>query len=687
MGSTTPILPVPGKRNTLITSALPYVNNVPHLGNIIGSVLSADVYSRFSKSRGNPTLFICGSDEYGTATETKALEEGVSPAELCAKYHALHKGIYDWFEIAFDKFGRTPTPQQTEITQDIFRKLWKNGYIEERETTQPFCPVEAHHTFLADRFVEGTCSICGDNGARGDQCDKCGNLLDPFEPEPEAGAPGDDQDVQAKATGWLINPRCKLDGATPERRKTKHLYLRLDALKDEIKSWSDKASVDGSWSANCIQIVNSWIQKGLKARGITRDLRWGTPIPTGLDGLSDEEYAKKVFYVWFDACIGYVSITKCYTDGDDLQGKNWEKWWKNPDEVSLVQFMGKDNVQFHAIIFPGSQLGTGDKWTMVHKLSTTEYLNYEDSKFSKSKGVGVFGNNAQDTGIEPNVWRYYLLSRRPETSDSEFKWQEFVDANNNDLLKNLGNFNQRVLKFCQAKYDSVVPDYTKYTSAEFESHKKQVNATLKEYIANLEATKLRQGLADVLSISALGNKLLQDNKLDNRLLTEEPDRCAAVIGTALNQIKLLASILYPYMPGTAESIFTQLGLEPSPFIPDTWTADDLKPGHKLGAPKLLFTQIPASKVEEWREAYGGEEVRKQKALAAEKAAEKKAQKEREKEKKRLKKEAAAAAAAAAAANGQPSSSGTVETAEKQQEADPAIEKVTEALEKADVHTS
>ncbi|KAL1848586.1 hypothetical protein Plec18167_002210 [Paecilomyces lecythidis] len=653
MANSSPILPVEGKRNILITSALPYVNNVPHLGNVVGSVLPADTFARFCKARGFQTLFVCGSDEYGTATETKALEEGVEPAELCAKYHAIHKGIYDWFRINFDIFGRTPTPQQTQIVQDVFRGLWKNGYIEEQETTQPFCPVPTHSKFLADRFVEGECSICHDLGARGDQCDKCGNLLDPLEPEStedaqaKASGQSQEEDVVTKATGWLINPRCKLDGATPEKRNTKHLYLRLDALRDQIVSWFEKASKEGEWSANCIAITQSWIDKGLKPRGITRDLRWGVPIPTGVEGLDEEEYKNKVFYVWFDACIGYMSITKNYTDRDDLSGTNWEKWWKNPDQVSLYQFMGKDNVPFHTIIFPGSQLGTGEKWTQVHKLSATEYLNYEGGKFSKSKGVGVFGTNAKDTGIDPDIWRFYLLSRRPETNDSEFKWDEFISANNDHLLKNVGNLVQRVVKFTQAKMEGKVPDFTKYSDEVLEEHKKQVNTYLKEYLEHMEAMKQRQGLSDVLHISALGNKLLQDNKLDNRLFTEEPDRCAAVIGLALNHLHLLASILSPFMPGTSESIFQQIGVAPEPLIPDTWEVDLLKPGHVIGQPKLLFSQIPASKIEEWRLAYGGEELKKLKALEAEKAAAKKAAKEREKEKKRLKKQAAAAASAAA----------------------------------------
>ncbi|GAB1320341.1 hypothetical protein MFIFM68171_10551 [Madurella fahalii] len=638
-----PTVPLPGKENILITSALPYVNNVPHLGNIIGSVLSADVFARFCRARDLPTIYVCGSDEYGTATETKALSEGVDPATLCAKYHAIHKSIYDWFRIDFDVFGRTPTPEHTDIVQGIFVRLWKNGFIEQRETTQAYCPT--HSSFLADRYVEGECSICHDLGARGDQCDACGNLLDPLEPDRDASG-----NQETKATGWLINPRCKLDGTTPERRQTKHLYLRLDALQDEIKAWL--ASAEKGWSANCVSITHSWLDQGLKPRGITRDLKWGVPIPTGLDGLSDEDYANKVFYVWFDACIGYPSITKTYTDAGNSDGSNWEKWWKNPEDVSLYQFMGKDNVPFHTIIWPASQIGSRENWTKVKLVSTTEYLNYEGGKFSKSKGVGVFGNNARDTGIDADIWRYYLLSRRPETSDSEFKWEEFIDANNNDLLKNLGNLCQRVIKFCQVKMEGVVPEHDISKFPGLQQHKEEVNKLLQEYNANVKATKLRSGLATVLSISALGNKLLQDNKLSNQLLAEDLARCRAVVGIGLNHVHLLANILSPYMPEKAQSILRQLGFKgPSKedqeipvCIPDTWQADALKPGHAIGTPELLFATIPAAKADEWRDAFGGEELRKQKALDAEKAAAKKLAREREKEKKRLKKAAQAAEA-------------------------------------------
>ena len=334
-------LPIPGQRNVLITSALPYVNNIPHLGNIIGSVLSADVFSRYCKARNVNALYICGTDEYGTAVETKAIEEGKTPQEICDKYYRIHSDIYQWFDIGFDYFGRSATPHQTEITQAIFADLNKNGYIEQKTQLQLYCP--KHQRFLADRFVEGTCPKCAFPDARGDQCDKCGNLLDPME---------------------LIDPRCKIDATTPVPRDTTHFYLKLDALQPKVETFVREN--ESKWTANAQAITNSWLKQGLESRSITRDLKWGVPVP--LKGYED-----KVFYVWFDAPIGYISITANYTDAGNEGGEEWKKWWQpNPDtEVELYQFMGKDNVPFHTVLFPASLLGTGQPWTLLHDLSTT----------------------------------------------------------------------------------------------------------------------------------------------------------------------------------------------------------------------------------------------------------------------------------------------------------------------------
>ncbi|KAI4154638.1 MAG: hypothetical protein L6R39_001375 [Caloplaca ligustica] len=623
MGPNNKILPRPGQRNILITSALPYVNNVPHLGNIVGSVLSADVFSRYCKARGYPTLYICGTDEYGTATETKALEEGVTPRELCDKYARVHADIYEWFEIGFDTFGRTSTSQQDDIVQHIFRKLYENDYLVEKASRQPYC--EKHKSFLADRFIEGTCPKCGYDDARGDQCDSCGSV--DYEPLD------------------LINPRCKLDPDTaPVPRDTRHIHLRLDKLQPEIEKWSRKASSDGDWSKNGKIITESWLKQGLKDRGISRDLKWGVPIP--LDVFSDEAdreiYRDKVFYVWFDACVGYVSITANYTN-------DWELWWRNPENVQLYQFMGKDNVPFHTVIFPGSQIGTGEKWTMLHHLSTTEYLNYEGGKFSKSRGVGVFGNNARDTKVPADVWRYYLLKNRPETGDTQFEWRSFIENNNSELLAKLGNLVNRVIKLVNSKiYNSIIPDYSSlHSDPIFDKAKAEINAHLEQYIADMEAVNLKAGLQSAMHIAQAGNNFLQSNGFDNKLAANEPEKAAAVTGIATNIIYLCASIFEPYLPATSKSILAQLQ---APFlvIPDHWTADDIKPGHQIGKAKHLFSQIDPKMEEEWRTLFGGTQAErlKKEEEAARAQAKKAASKARKAEKKSKKPEQASVEATA-----------------------------------------
>ncbi|KAI1918570.1 methionine--tRNA ligase mes1 [Ophidiomyces ophidiicola] len=613
MSSQEKILPQKGQRNILITSALPYVNNVPHLGNIVGSVLSADVFARYHKACGRPTLYICGTDEYGTATETKALEEGVTPEELCAKYNKIHQEVYEWFGIGFDIFGRTPTAKHTEISQSIFKRLYNNGYLEEKTAEQPYC--EKHESFLADRYVEGECPRCHYDDARGDQCDKCGNLLDPFD---------------------LINPRCKVDGATPVNRPTKHIHLLLDKLQPQIEEWVRPAIEKGDWPKNSRVITEAWLKEGLKDRGITRDLKWGVPVPL-------EGYEKKVLYVWFEACIGYPSITANYTD-------DWELWWRNPDDVQLYQFLGKDNVPFHAVIFPGCQLGTNDKWTMLHHLSTTEYLNYENGKFSKSRGIGVFGNNAKDTGIPADVWRYYLLKNRPETGDTQFEWRSFIDANNGELLAKLGNLVNRIIKLIASPkaYSGVVPEFTVPES--FNPVLDDITGILRQYIEEMESVHLRAGLTTAMRIAEAGNNLIQSNKLDNSLIANEPERAATVVGIVINLIHLLSSVFAPYLPATSKSILEQLNatFNNIPSLDDLkegWKPTVIKPGHKIGKAKYLFTNIDVKKADEWRAVFGGSQAERQKKeeeaakLAAKKAANKAKKKDKKKPPKACQEEA------------------------------------------------
>jgi len=502
------------------------------------------------------------------------------------------------------------------ISQDVFKKLWDNGLLEEKTTDQPYC--ESHNKFLADRFVEGTCPTCGYEDARGDQCDKCGNLLD------------DPLD--------LINPRCKVDGATPVRRQTKHTFLRLEELQPRIEEFTKLSEEKGGWSKNGRIITESWLKKGLKNRGITRDLSWGVPVP--LPG-----YENKVLYVWFEACIGYPSITANYTT-------KWSQWWHNPDQVKLYQFLGKDNVPFHSVIFPGCQMGSGDNWTMLHHLSATEYLNYENGKFSKSRGVGVFGNNAKDTGVPPDVWRYYLMKNRPETGDTQFEWRAFIDSNNNELLAKLGNFVNRVIKLVNSPkaYNGAIPDSFSASSLPISitTSLSEITDLLNQYLAEMEAVHLRSGILLAMKIAEAGNGLIQSHRLDNALILNDPALAASVTGTVLNLIYLCSAIFEPYLPATCASIREQLAV---PFlqipseedIANGWKPIYLQADHKIGKPSYLFSRIDDSKADYWRDMYGGnqEERRKKEEQAAEIAAKKAASKAKAKEKKAARKEGVA----------------------------------------------
>ena len=557
-------------KKRLITSALPYVNNIPHLGNLI-QVLSADVFARFCRERGYETLYVCGTDEYGTATETRAREEGITPKELCSRYYTIHKEIYDWFNISFDKFGRTSTPEQTEITQGIFLKLYKNGYISEQSVQQLYS--EESQMFLADRYVRGTCPHCSYAEARGDQCENCGKLLDPSD---------------------LIEPRSMFDNSRPVLRETKHLYIDLPAIRPILEKWIAEASVKGFWAHNAVKMTQAWIRDGLKERAITRDLKWGIPVP--LDG-----FREKVFYVWFDAPIGYISITATYTP-------DWESWWKNPDEVELFQFIGKDNIPFHTVIFPSSLLGSGENWTMLHHMSSTEYMNYETGKFSKSAGVGVFGNDAKDTGIPADVWRFYIFYNRPETSDYVFTWREFQEKTNGELIGNLGNLVNRTLTFVHRYYDG------KVAAEGVQSPFRTDVAEREEAItAHLERAELRDAFRKVFALASYGNKAFQDYEPWKRR-AEDPDATHRFLSDLVYLIHDLAILVRPYMPSTAEKIGEFLG--GITFSWDrlaTWTGLST-----VGKPEILFAQLEDDHIAALKTRFSGTQAERS---AADKEAE------------------------------------------------------------------
>ncbi len=588
------VVKLKGKK-ILITSALPYVNNVPHLGNIIGCVLSADVFARYCRSRGYETLFICGTDEYGTATETKALEEGISPRELCDKYHRIHKRIYEWFGISTDIFGRTTTPLHTEITHEIFLALHKNGFVLEGEIVQAYD--EKAQMFLADRYIEGTCPHCGYAGARADQCDKCGKLLNFDE---------------------LIHPISKVSKTSPVKRNSRHLFIDLPGMEHELEAWIDRASKEGAWSENSYNIAKAWLAEGLKKRCITRDLKWGVGVP--LAG-----WEKKVFYVWFDAPIGYLSITANLTP-------DWRLWWQNPKGVLLYQFMGKDNVPFHTVIFPSTLLGaqakSDRKWTLLHHISTTEFLNYEGGKFSKSRGVGVFGSDAMDSGIPADVWRYYLLTNRPEKMDTNFTWADFGEKLNNELLANIGNLVNRTLVFAGREFGGIVPEGK--LNADDEAFLSAQRAKFSKAGQLLEEVQLKDALHLIMQTGKEANAYFQKNEPWKTAKTDR-GRCAASIYLLLNQVKDFAIALEPFIPHTSDAIFKQLGIAPRKW--DDLGKLSIVAGHQLGKPEILFRKIDEKQLAEFSAKYGGtQEERDEKAQQSAKAAPlpKKAWKEQQK---------------------------------------------------------
>lgn len=580
----------------LITSALPYVNNIPHLGNLI-QVLSADVFARFCRSRGYDTMYVCGTDEYGTATETRAQEEGKTPRELCDYYHDIHKDIYQWFDIAFDHFGRTSTPQQTEIVQTMFLDLDKNGFIKENTIEQLYC--DDCKRFLADRYVRGICPHCGYEEARGDQCENCGKLLEPQE---------------------LKSPRCSTCSSSPKMKSTKHLYIDLPAIQKKYIVWMNEASERGQWAKNAVQMTQAWIRDGLHERAITRDLKWGIPVPK--KGFED-----KVFYVWFDAPIGYISITKALTDGLQNPDYDWKSWWL-PEEskasnasipVELFQFIGKDNIPFHTVIFPSTLIGSGKNWTKLHHMSSSEYLNYESGKFSKSKGVGVFGSDAKASGIPSDAWRFYIFYNRPEKSDTQFTWKDFQEKLNSELIGNLGNLVNRTLTFVQRYYDGVIPQGKKDDSLW-----EKITEAEKKVTDLLEWAELKDAFHGIFAISSIANKAFQDGE-PWKTRTTEPDKAADLLWNLCYIIKDLMIMIHPYMPKYSEKVLSFFGKtvingrigKPSAEGSLSWIHLGVTEGlSSVSGNEIVFTPMDNPAMESYRAKYAGSQQERKDAEKA-----------------------------------------------------------------------
>lgn len=560
----------------LITSALPYVNGVPHLGHLVGCLLPSDVYARYMRMMGHEVLYVCGTDEHGTPSEVGAAKEGMDVADYCLKYHNRHKEAYDAFNLSFDYFGRTSSEQNREITYHIFEQLDKNGLIEEESIKQIFSIDD--NRFLPDRYVTGTCPHCGYDKARGDQCENCTKVLDPTE---------------------LINPRSTISGSTNlEVRETKHLFLNLPKLEKQLAEWVK--SKEPFWPDVAYSIAQKWLKEGLRPRCITRDLKWGFPVPK--KGFED-----KVFYVWFDAPIGYLGITKQWADEKPGE-RNWKDWWLDAKDVYYVQFMGKDNVPFHSISFPATLLGTGENWNKVDYLKGMSYLTFEGGKFSKSEQRGVFAEDAVKE-FPADYWRYWLISNAPEASDSSFTFDLFAGVVNKDLNGVLGNFVSRVMKMTASKIGAEVPAGGEMTEVE-----EKLIADLQEkadnYCKYMEGLEFKKAMNELRAIWVDGNNYISATEPWTVIKTD-PARAAAILRVCLNLIRIYALLSAPVMPETSAKILAKFGLNAAdmPVLKGFNAAKEieaLQPGHKFEVGDALFERIAPEKTEELKAKYGSD---------------------------------------------------------------------------------
>ncbi|MEU6957595.1 methionine--tRNA ligase [Streptomyces sp. NPDC045714] len=566
----------------LVTSALPYINGIKHLGNMVGSMLPADVYSRYLRQRGHDVLYICATDEHGTPAELAAKEAGLSVAEFCAQAHDAQKAVYDGFELAFDYFGRSSSQQNVEITQHFARKLYENGFIEERAIRQVYSPVDGR--FLPDRYVEGTCPHCGYDKARGDQCENCTRVLDPTD---------------------LIDPRSAISGSTDlEVRETKHLFLLQSKLQHEVEEWI--ATVSAEWPHLSTSIARKWLTEGLNDRAITRDLDWGVPVPA--DTWPELAAEGKVFYVWFDAPIEYIGATKEWADASaDGESRDWKSWWYEADDtVRYTQFMAKDNVPFHTVMFPATELGVREPWKKVDVVKGFNWLTFYGGKFSTSQKRGVFTDAALEI-LPGDYWRYFLIANAPESDDSSFTWEHFTATVNKDLADTLGNFVNRVLSFSRKRFGDEVPTGRAAGEAEAKLGE-EIARLLGEYEEQTEALQFRKAAAALRALWSAGNSYLEEKAPWLEIKTDT-DGAALTLRTAMNLIHLYAVVSEPFIPTSTAAMRGAFALENDTA---TWvTAEQAKSldavpaGTAFTVPPVLFAKITEEDLESYRTRFGG----------------------------------------------------------------------------------
>ncbi len=567
-------------KKILITSALPYINGIKHLGNLIGSQLPADVYARYMRARGNKVLFICATDEHGTPAELAAIEKKETVEKFCEKMWNIQKKIADGFSISFDYFGRSSSQQNHELTQHFATKLWENGFLEEVNENQFFSKED--NRYLPDRYITGTCPSCGYEKARGDQCENCTKQLEPTD---------------------LIDPSSTISGSKSlEIRETKHLYLKQSELKNKLDDWISKKD---DWPILTKSIAKKWLhnKEGLKDRGITRDLSWGVKVKK--NGEAWKGFENKVFYVWFDAPIAYIAATKEWSENNS--NKEWKNWWitdQGANEVYYVQFMAKDNIPFHTLSFPATIFGSGENWKLVDYIKGFNWLLYEGGKFSTSEKRGIFMDVALKI-FPADYWRWWLLSNAPENSDTNFTWDSFQNTINKDLADVLGNFITRVTKFSLAKFGSKIPKCNDYGILETKTIN-ELELLYEKYNNFLTKIEIRKASQELRNIWVVGNEYLQKAQPWSILKTDET-KAKMIIRFSFHLINLYCLISEPFIPDSCEKIRKNFGLQKKTEWPERLGKifDNLTDENEMHSPNIIFPKITDSEKEDFKEKFSG----------------------------------------------------------------------------------
>lgn len=546
----------------VIGAAWPYVHAIPHMGNLLCQ-LAADTFARFYKLTGRKVVLVSGSDQHGARMEFEAMQKDSSPKELVDQNHQKVVQYLDYFKINYERLGRysrTESEEHKEFVKTLYKKIYDNGYIITQKDKLPYCP--NCNMFLPDRFVEGTCPHCGYEHAQGNQCENCLEILDPID---------------------LKDPHCAVCGNKPDFKYTKHWYLDLPQLSEQLKSYVEKQD---QWSAKVKNLTKNWIDH-LEARPITRDVSFGIEAP-----FPDAE--GKTIYVWAEAVLGYLSATKEWAENTEY---TFEEFWKDP-ETKLLFTLGKDNIPFHSVILPAILIASGEDYILPHQIYANEYLNFGGKQFSKSKRVGIWLDEAIKLFDNPDYWRYYLFSIFPEQKDTDFKWKELETRINDELISNFANFVYRALSFLYKNFDGKVPEFDELGARE-KALKRKTKEIVKETRKLLESYELRKGLKKVIELAIEGNKYLTQQEPWNTI-DSEPNKCFRTLYSATNLCKILAILIEPYLPVTAKEIWTQLNLENSVHEVrwENATEFSIEPGHQINEPQLLFEKVDHEELQE-----------------------------------------------------------------------------------------